>query len=584
MTNKDAKPLFYRGDLDHKVVRADNGALLNEDYLRFIRDGSWGEVVCSEVRPGIHCLTGLGFANHTFIESENGYILFDTGTNYGSGVEMLKFKEQFSDKPIVAIIYSHHHYTQGAQAVLDAYPERNIPVYAHPLLEENLLCFKAEMGPAQLRRAQAQTGLYLPKEGPDASACYGFCTPQFEDSKLNGIGHVNVDYEVADGEEIVIDGVRTVFYHTSSDATDSLIVYFPDYDMIAHNAAIMPMVAPLYTLRGEKYRIPPDLIAGIDRVRAIAPEILIGCHGFPVVGKDKVYQLATAHRDAYAFLYQQTLRGINRGLDPDQLVKEIQLAPGLQAFPELFPAYIDTEYAVRGIYRGLVGWWANDPAEIHPPEPKEYHSVLLRGFGGTGNMLAAASEALEEKKYNLCAKLLTTVLTVDPDHEDARQMKSTALKKMAYATPTGIQTRNFLLTDALHLSGEIDKNKPPQSGFMGSPNPDMVLKSTPGTYIKLLENHIDPMALPAEEIKVRFVFTDIDMSFGLLLRWGAGEYLPYGPNFPDVNIEMPRTLWANIVVKSQTLDSALAGGEATISGDSRLIDPVKKAFKEFWGG
>jgi len=584
VTDQTGRPLFYRGDLDHKVVKSESGAMLNEDYLSFIREGSWGEVAFSEVRPGVYCITGLGFANHTFIESNHGFILFDTGTNYGSCVEMLKIKEQFSDKPIVAIIYSHHHYTQGAQAVLDAYPERSIPVYAHPLLEKNLLAFKAEMGPAQLRRAQAQTGLYLPKEGPDASACYGFCTPQFDDSKLNGIGHVTPTYEVGDGEEIIIDGIKAIFYHTSSDATDSLIVHFVDYDLIAHNAAVMPMLAPLYTLRGEKYRIPPDMIAGIDRIRQINPEILIGCHGFPTVGKAEVYKFATAHRDAYAFLYQQTLRGINRGLDPDQLVKEITLAPELEEAPGLFPAYIDMEYAVRGIYRGLVGWWANDPADIHPPEPKEYHGVLLEGFGGAGNVVAAAEKAFAERKYNLAAKLLTTVLAVEPNHSAARQLKSDALKKMAYATRSGIQTRNFLLTDALHLAGDIDKNKPPQSGSMGAPNPDMVLKSPPGTYIKLLENHIDPTGISADEVKIRFFFTDLDTSFGFVIRCGAGEFLSSGPESPNVDIEFPRTLWAEIVVKAKTLDEALASGDMKMSGDSHGMSVVKQVFKEFWGG
>lgn len=584
MTDQTGRPRFYRGDLDHKVARADSGALLNEDYLRFIRDGSWGKIDFSEVRPGIHCITGLGFANHTFIESDNGLILFDTGTNYGSGVEMLNIKEQFSNKPIVAIIYSHHHYTQGAQAVLDAYPDRDIPVYAHPLLEENLLGFKAEMGPAQLRRAQSQTGLYLPEEGPDASACYGFCTPQFSDPKMNGIGHVNPTYEVGDGEELIIDGVKAIFYHTSSDATDSLIVHFPDYDLITHNAAIMPMLFPLYTLRGEKYRVPKDLIAGIDRVRHIGPEILIGCHGYPVVGKDNVYQVATSHRDAYAFFYQQTLRGINRGLDPDELVREIKLAPELESRACLFPAYIDPEFIIRGIYRGVVGWWANDPAEIHPPEPEEYHGVLLEGFGGPNNVIAAAEKALAERKYNLAAKLLTTVLAVQPDHSDARNLKAEALKKMAYATPSGIQTRNFLLTEALHLSGEIDKTQPPQGGFMGAPNPDMVLKSVPGTYVRLLENHIDPEGLPADEIKIKFTFTDLNKSFGFFLRNGAGEFSARPPVNPDVELSLPRQQWANIVVKLQTLEETLSNRLALLTGDEKSVSLVKHAFRGFWGG
>ena len=55
------------------------------------------------------------------------------------GQALLKKKQEFSSKPIVAIIYSHHHYTGGTGGILSAYPEQQIPIYGHPKLDENLL-------------------------------------------------------------------------------------------------------------------------------------------------------------------------------------------------------------------------------------------------------------------------------------------------------------------------------------------------------------------------------------------------------------------------------------------------------------
>jgi alkyl sulfatase BDS1-like metallo-beta-lactamase superfamily hydrolase len=573
-----ARPLFYRGDMDHKVVTAENGARVNEDYLTFIRDGAWGEVRCEAVCDGVHVVTGFGYANSTFIETHSGWILVDTGTNMGSGVELLKLKEQFSDKPVVAIIYSHHHYTAGAAAILEKYPD--IEIYAHPQVEQNLLGFK---NAATMRGGQTQVGQYLPEQGEDARVMYGFNSPSFADPALNGIGHVSPTRLVANGETVTIDGLDLVFYHTAADATDSLIVHYPKYDLVTHNAAIMPMLFPLYTLRAESYRVPQDLIAGIDRIRSIRPEYMIGCHGFPVVGKAAIYELITDHRDAYAYLYQQTIRGINKGLNPEELVAAIKLPQHLSEQAHLFPAYIDVEYIIRGIYRGFVGWWGGDPADLHPPEPAEYHGEILQGFGGADNLIAAAERAFTAKKYNLTAKLLSTVLAVQPDHSAAKQLKANALRAMAQATPTGIQTRNFLLTNALHLEGKLDKNGPPPSNSLPPANADMALKTPPGTYIQLMENHIDPSPVIDLTTELRFTFTDIDRSFGLALRWGAVEFMDNPTDQAPLSLELPRPVWASIATGQQMLSAAVQSGEARQLGDDDLWQRVQQAFASVWG-
>lgn len=577
MNSIENETRFYRGGQDHRVTTAENGGKVNADYLDFIKNGSWGDIKCQPVCDGVHIVTGLGFANSTFIETDNGWVLFDTGTNLGAGKELLKFKDSFSDKPVVAIIFSHHHYTAGAAAIREAYPD--IPIYAHPLLEHNMRSYRST---GNLRGGQIQVGQYLPEEGEDARVTYGFRSPAFDDPELNSVGHESPTCSVGNGENICVDGLDIVFYHTCADATDSLIVHYPSYDMICHNAAVMPMLFPFYTLRPEPFRVPENLIAGIDLIRKINPYYLVGCHGFPVVGKEETYDMATNHRDAYSYLYQQTLRGIDRGLNPDQLVKEVKLPEYFLEIPYLFPAYVDVEYVVRGIYRGLVGWWNRDPADLHPPDPEEYHREILQGFGGSKKMFDAAQRAFAEKKYNLAAKLISSVLTVFPEDERARQFMADTLRKMAQSTQTGIQTRNFLLTNVLHLEGKIDMNKPPSNNSLPPANADTVLKTTPGTFIKLLENNIDPYPVHDLIATLKFTFTDIDQSFGIAIRKGAAEFIEK-PNEYQIHLEMPRTIWAKIVVGVLTIKQAIDTDDAKLIGDYTIWQKLHSAFESVWG-
>ena len=253
----------------------------------------------------------------------------------------------------------------------------------------------------QARRTSIQLGMYLPHSGPDASL--GPAEPSFKDPELAAMGHVPVNHPVKDGEEVIIDGLKVVFYHAVSDTADSLIVNFPELDLVLHNTAVIPFAFSLYTLRGDYYRDPTAMIASIDKIREIKPKVLIGSHGVPVQDREEAYEIATAHRDAYAFIYNQSIRAINQGSTPDEMANSIRLPKHLDEHPWLFPSYVDNEYNVRGQYRGIVGWYAEDTAELHPPTVNEMGSVIIEGFGGSAKVIDRARSAFQEKKYNLCA-------------------------------------------------------------------------------------------------------------------------------------------------------------------------------------
>lgn len=568
--------LFYRGDFDNEKTQAPNGAIVNKAYLDFITGGVWAETKTIKVREGVYTIVGYSLSNYTFIEGETGLIVFDAGGNMGMGKETLAMIREVSDKPIKAIIYSHHHYTGGARVYVEEGGAENVEVYGHPDLDMYIQSTTGLLGPMQYRRASIQLGMYLPHEGPDA--IFGPAEPLFDDPSLNANGHVPVSHPVADGEEVIIDGIKTVFHHVVADTRDSLIVHFPDLDLILHNAAVIPNTFPLYTLRGDFYRTPTEMIAGIDKIRTINPTYMLGCHGTPLTSKEEVQDVATAHRDAYAFIYNQSVRAINKGMTPDEMANNIRLPEHLDQHPWLYPGYIDNEYSFRGQYRGIVGWYAEDTADLHPPTPEELGSVIVEGFGGADKLIAKATEALNEKKYNLTAKLLSYVIFAEPDHQAARQLKADALRAMAQTTRSGIQTRNFLMTHALHLEGKLDWTKPPAASFLPDPTTASVLSTPPGTYLKFLEAQIDPEASKDLESIVQVTFVDLDKSWALHVRRGVAEVTEIVPDTVDVTLSLPRLVWAQMVLKETTLEKAIASGEATVEGSVEALSAVFNSF------
>jgi alkyl sulfatase BDS1-like metallo-beta-lactamase superfamily hydrolase len=193
-------------------------------------------------------------------------------------------------------------------------------------------------------------------------------------------------------------------------------------------------------------------------------------------------------------------------------------------------------------------------------------------------VLARGRKAMNDKAYNLAAKLMSYVIAAEPGNAAATQLKADALRQMAQTTPTGIQTRNALLTEALHLEGKINRFAALPINFWGNPTPDNILRTEPGTYLKLLESYIDPVASARVQRIAKVTFKDLGRSWALHVRRGVAEVSETIPSKVDVVIELPRVAWAQIVIHQKTLADAIKAGEATINGDRQALEEILASF------
>ncbi len=90
-------------------------------------------------------------------------------------------------------------------------------------------------------------------------------------------------------------------------------------------------------------------------MRALRPAYLVPSHTRPLQGEQEIASALTDYRDAIQFVHDQTIRGINRGLTPDELATRIELPPHLASSPYLKPFYGTVEWSVRAIFDGYRG-------------------------------------------------------------------------------------------------------------------------------------------------------------------------------------------------------------------------------------
>ncbi|MFA0083376.1 alkyl sulfatase dimerization domain-containing protein [Vibrio breoganii] len=565
---------FYRGGADNKIVTATNGAKVNKEYNDFMTKGVFAGAKITEVTDGVWTVSGYSLANYTFIEGKTGLIAFDSGSSVGMGKTVLEMVQKKVNKPVVALIYSHFHYTGGAKAYAASNPSGKIDIYAHPGVEKNMGGQGSTFRDAQNRRAGIQLGAYLPHSGPDAA--FGPAEPQFKDAKLSAHGHLAATHEVKDGEKVNIDGIDFTFYHAVADTEDSLIVDIPSKDLVLHNSASAGMLFSLYTLRGSDYRTPVPMINSLDKVRSLNRKYVVGVHDFPTEG-EKAQEILTAHRDAYAFIYNQSVRAINKGATPDEMAASIKLPTHLDQHAQLYPGYVDNEYNVRAQYRGIIGWFDEDISELHPPSRNELGRELLAVSGGADKLISAAKKAFADKKYNLSVKLYSIVVDAEPANKTAKLGMAAALRQMAQTTRAGIQTRSYLLTHALHLEGKLDINKQPKFKFFGSESTAEIMASAPGTSVKALEMKLDPNQVLDVESVVAVTFTDLDKSFSINIRKGAIE-VSEGADKAEATLEIKRETWAKLAIGEASLKQLISSKQANIKGSKDMAYKVLGAF------
>ncbi len=139
-------------------------------------------------------------------------------------------------------------------------------------------------------------------------------------------------------------------------------------------------------------RYPREWAAALREMVALAPEVLLPGHGFPVVGADRVRQALSETAAMLDSLVDQTLDLMNAGARLDEILHTVRAPAELLERPYLRPVYDEPEFVVRNVWRQYGGWYDGNPAQLKPAAEAALARELAELAGGAG---ALADRALE---------------------------------------------------------------------------------------------------------------------------------------------------------------------------------------------
>ncbi|NNF62121.1 MAG: alkyl/aryl-sulfatase, partial [Gammaproteobacteria bacterium] len=362
------------------------------------------------VRDGVWVAVGYGLANSILVEGDDGLIVIDTMASLDSARAVAREFRLLSPKPLKAIIYTHNHadHVFGAQAFIDelASPGTAVRVLAHETTEALVYRVVNVFRPILTARSFRMFGTHL-NEAELVNAGIG---KELEVTADSAFGFVPPTETFRDSLETGIAGIRFELIHAPGETDDQLFVWLPDLKLLAPGDNIYKTFPNLYTIRGTPYRSLRDWSASLDRMRELPVEYLVPSHTRPLQGQEEINGTLTDYRDAISFVRDQTIRRINQGMTPEQIVATVQLPPHLATSPWLQEFYGKVSWSARSVMAGNLGWFDGNPATLQPLAPAQRAQKIAMLAGGDEALEQAAHQALADGETQWALELSDLLL------------------------------------------------------------------------------------------------------------------------------------------------------------------------------
>ena len=488
------------------------------------------------VVEGVYVAIGYGLANSVLLEGDDGVVIIDTMESAEAAREVKEAFNAITSKPVRAIIYTHFHsdHTQGAAVMAG---NDNPEVYAHQSTLEHLARIASVTRETTYRRAMRQFGTLLPAGGL-VNCGIG---PQLKYTENNTIALLPPTRTFGnDPLELDIAGLKLVLVHAPGETPDQIFIWLPQKKVLLPADNFYKSFPNLYAIRGTAYRDVTQWVKSLDKMRVLGAEYLVPHHTRPITGADNIFETLTHYRDAIQFVHDQTIRLMNQGLPPLEIVQRVKLPPHLARQPYLHEYYGTVTWSVRAIFDGYLGWFGGNATDLFPLSPDERARRFADLAGGEQKLIEHARQAVARKDYQWALELSDQLLQINPASEAYRKLKAEALRSLG-SRQIAATARNYYLTQALEVENRL------HIGMMKIKDKEMVQQVTLAGIFDEMAVHLDPEKSADVDLVAGFRFPDTGQAYTVHVRRGVAEIQPQFPANPDISLTVDSLVWKEVV-------------------------------------
>jgi len=290
-----------------------------------------------------------------------------------------------------------------------------------------------------------------------------------------------------------------------------------------------------------------------------------------VAGANEIHARLTDYRDAIQYVHDQTVRLMNEGRTPEEIVERVRLPETLALRPWLAEHYGRVDWSVRGIFDGYLGWFGGDAADLSPLSPRLRAGRMATLAGGSEKLRDRATGALASGDARWALELAGHLLALGEFTDVAAQVRASALRSLA-AGETSANGRNYYLTQAMEAEEKITVEPPDPARL-----PPALLEKIPiANFLRAMTVRLDAKKADGKNLVVGLRFPDIGEEWTMRLRNSVIELEHRLPAGADMTVTTSSTTWKEILTGKRNATLAFASGDVQV--DRNRLELVRFLF------
>jgi alkyl sulfatase BDS1-like metallo-beta-lactamase superfamily hydrolase len=535
-----------------------------------------------QVTDGIYQVRGLDLANITFVRGKEGWIIFDPLTaaeTARAGLELIN--QEIEDLPVTAVIYSHSHgdHFGGVRGVVD--PARlaagKVEIIAPRDFMEHAVSENVYAGNAMNRRLFYQYGVLLPAS-PFGHAGQGL----MQNVAAGSLGLLPPTLVVDEGiEELEVDGIKMIFQNTpGTEAPSEMNTYIPEKKALWMAENVSNTIHNIYTLRGAQVRNALAWSKYIARAMFLfggEAEVMFASHHWPRWGKERIMEVLSGQRDAYAHLNNQVLHYANQGVTINQIHNVYRVPKSLENSWYARGYHGSPEHNSRAVIQRFLGYWDANPTTLIPLSPEDSAPLYVEMMGGAEPIMAKGRELADQGDYMHAQEILDKLVWGQPDNQEAKDLLADVWEQIGYQQENpGL--RNSFLAGAFELRSGIPQGASPDSG-----GPDMIGAMSTELFLDFIGIRMDSKKAEAlGTYAINLITPDNGEKFAINLSNATFTNVEgFTHDNPDLAITINRSDLEQIMMGIKSFAASIEDGTAKAEGNVDILAQIAGTLTAF---
>jgi alkyl sulfatase BDS1-like metallo-beta-lactamase superfamily hydrolase len=545
---------------------SNNAIVLNSSVKELINHTQEFKKEIYSFGNGIHVAVGYGIANSIMVEGIGGNIIIDASDSTFEAEIIYKQFKEINSNPIKAIIYTHNHgdHTFGTSYYYNLF-DKKPDVIAHESTDYYVERIIGILNPIISKRSTRMFGTEL----PDEDVINVGIGPYLGVSQ-SPVGYIKPNITFKEELKLNIAGIDIELYHAPGETNDQLFVWLPQKKALMPGDNLYKTFPNLYTIRGTTHRDVKGWVESLDHMRSFNPQYLFPSHTKPLSGP-QVLETLTIYRDAIQYVHDQTIRLINKGFYPDQIIEMIQLPENLSSSPFINEFYGTVRWSVKSIFNGYLGWFNGNISDLDPLSRFEEAKRFSAMVGGKEALFLELEKAIKNKDMQWALQISDQLIALDYKTKKTNKLRAQAAKSIA-GESSNPNKRNYFLSAAY----ELDPNYK-QSSLL--PQTEAVLKEiSVDMFFDILAVRLNPEKVEPGEFRVCFSFTS-GLKRSMTLRNSIAEISTLTSDC-DIQVETDDQVFKEMLAGIRNPIFTVTSGKVNTNGNATSFLSFLKKFSD----